>query len=41
MYASSPHTIHPPHMGSAIFGESVIIKGFLLIRACIRTWHGH
>ena len=25
MYPSSPHTIHPPHIGSAILGESVII----------------
>ena len=24
MYPSSPHTIHPPHIGFAILGESVI-----------------
>ena len=24
MYPSSPHTIHPPHIRSAILGESVI-----------------
>jgi len=25
MYPSSPHTIHPPHIRSAILGESVIV----------------
>ena len=25
MYPSSPHSIHPPHIGSAILGESVIM----------------
>ena len=24
MYPSSPHTIHPPHIASAILGESLI-----------------
>ena len=30
MYPSSPHTIHPPHIRSAILGESVINTGFRL-----------
>ena len=25
MYPLSPHTIHPPHIGIAILGESVIV----------------
>ena len=25
MYPSPPHTIHPPHIGSSIRGESVIV----------------
>jgi len=25
MYPSPPHTIHPPHIGSTILGESVIV----------------
>ena len=25
MYPSPPHTIHPPHIGSLILGESVIV----------------
>ena len=30
MYPSSPHTIHPPHIGSVILGESVINLGIVL-----------